>query len=93
MLVPTTPIWNAGPCTPLTVCLLVGGRHLPGLGFMNVLLSSQAVLDPPTRLYQRLIAGDVEEAVELAEAHVAGNSLPQFYDEVGITDAAPCDGG
>ena len=52
--------------TPLTVCLLVVGRHLPHLRFFDVLLGSQPALDPPTRIYQRLLAGDVEEAIELA---------------------------
>ena len=70
--------------TPLTVCLLVGGRHLPGLGFLNVLLSSQPVLEPPTRLYQRLIAGDVEEALEMAEELSVEGTAATFYDEVGI---------
>ena len=46
--------------TPLTVCLLVIGRHLPRLRFLDVLLGSQPALDTPTRIYQRLLAGDVE---------------------------------
>ena len=60
--------------TPLTVCLLVIGRHLPRLQFLDVLLGSQPALDTPTRIYQRLLADDVEEAIELAtEQSVDGN--------------------
>ncbi len=70
--------------TPLTVCLLVLGRHLPHLKFFDVLLGSQAALDPPTRLYQRLLAGDVEEAIELAAERVEADGADDFYHQVAI---------
>ncbi|MBL0421076.1 AI-2E family transporter [Ramlibacter sp. AW1] len=70
--------------TPLTVCLLVIGRHLPGLQFLDVLLGSQPVLDAPTRFYQRLIAGNVEELLEMAEERIESASVGDFYDEVAI---------
>ncbi len=70
--------------TPLTVCLAVLGRHIPALGWLDVLLGSSAVFDPPTRLYQRLLAGDVEEAIELAdEQGAAGSPLP-FYSNTAV---------
>jgi len=65
--------------TPLTVCLLVVGRHLPQLQFLDVLLGSQPALDLPTRLYQRLLAGDVEDAIELAAEQAEADSVPAFY--------------
>jgi predicted PurR-regulated permease PerM len=70
--------------TPLTVCLLVIGHHLPRLKFLNVLLGSQPALDAPTRIYQRLLAGDTEEAIELASEQVEASSLPAFYEQTGI---------
>ena len=70
--------------TPLTVCLLVVGRHLPQLRFFNVLLGSQPVLDPATRVYQRLLAGDPEEAIELSMDQVEKDGVSGFYDKVGI---------
>ena len=70
--------------TPLTVCLLVIGRHLPRLRFLDVLLGSQAALDTPTRIYQRLIAGDVEEASELASEQVVDGNVIGFYSETGL---------
>ena len=71
--------------TPLTVCLLVIGRHLPRLAFLDVLLGSQPALDTPTRVYQRLLAGDVEEAIELAHDQAGGNgSVAAFYNETGL---------
>ncbi|KQP13132.1 AI-2E family transporter [Pseudorhodoferax sp. Leaf267] len=70
--------------TPLTVCLLVIGRYLPRLQFLDVLLGSQPALDTPTRIYQRLLAGDVEEATELAHEQTAGGKVTAFYDQVGL---------
>lgn len=70
--------------TPLTVCLLVIGRHLPRLRFLDVLLGSAPALNTPTRIYQRLISGNVEEAIELAGAQVENNNLIGFYGETGL---------
>lgn len=73
-LIVAATFWTAlwGPVglimsTPLTVCLLVIGRYLPALQFLDVLLGSQPALDAPTRLYQRLLGGDADEAIELGE--------------------------
>jgi predicted PurR-regulated permease PerM len=64
-LITAAMFWTAlwGPVglilsTPLTVCLLVLGRNLPQLHFLDTLLGSTPVLDLPTRIYQRLIAND-----------------------------------
>ncbi len=70
--------------TPLTVCLMVIGRHLPRLRFLDVLLGSAPALDTPTRIYQRLIAGDVEEATELASEQVETGNVIGFYSETGL---------
>lgn len=53
--------------TPLTVCLLVIGKHVPQLSFLDILLGNEPVFKPATRVYQRLVAGDQEEAAELVE--------------------------
>jgi hypothetical protein len=70
--------------TPLTVCLVVMGRYVPRLAFIEVLLGSEPVLSPEERLYQRLLAGDIEEAIELAEAEVAAGSLQAFHDDIAL---------
>lgn len=82
-----TALW--GPvglilATPLSVCLAVLGRHLPQLAWLDVLLGNAPVFDPPTRLYQRLLAGDVEEAIELATEQVRAQSLAQFYSDTAV---------
>jgi predicted PurR-regulated permease PerM len=70
--------------TPLTVCLLVIGRHLPALQFLDVLLGSRPALDLPTRLYQRLLADDAEEAVELALDSARADGVSAFYSQAGV---------
>jgi hypothetical protein len=70
--------------TPLTVCLVVMGRHLPQFRFLDLLLGSDPVFDQPTRLYQRLLAGNVEEATELAEQQIATEGLATFYSRTAV---------
>jgi predicted PurR-regulated permease PerM len=70
--------------TPLTVCLVVIGRYVPQLAFLGVLLSKEPALQPEERLYQRLLAGNIEEAIDIAEEEVAETSLLDFYENVCI---------
>lgn len=70
--------------TPLTVCVVVIGRYVPQLEFLGVLLGSDPVLAPEEQLYQRLLAGNLEEAVEFAENYVDECSSRELYDNVGI---------
>jgi predicted PurR-regulated permease PerM/GAF domain-containing protein len=90
-LITAAMFWTAlwGPAglilsTPLTVCLLVFGRNLPQLQFLDTLLGSTPALDLPTRIYQRLIASDPDEAIELANESIEASSLTEFYNDVGI---------
>lgn len=71
--------------TPLTVCLVVLGRYVPQLAFLETMLGSEPVLAPDEQLYQRLVSGNAEEAIDLAEQYVDKNGSPQvFYDQVAI---------
>ncbi|HVR66297.1 MAG TPA: AI-2E family transporter [Verrucomicrobiae bacterium] len=81
--------WLWGPIglllsTPLTSSLVVLGRHVPGLQFLEVALSDQPALAPEEGLYQRLLAGDPVEAAMQAEAYLKLQPLSGFYDEVMI---------
>jgi AI-2E family transporter len=81
--------WLWGPIglllsTPLTVCLVVLGRHVPQLEFLDVILGNQPVLSPDETFYQRLLANDPEEATEQAEEFVKEGFLAEFFDEVAI---------
>lgn len=68
--------------TPLTVCLLVLGKHVPQLSFLNILLGNEPVFEVKMRVYQRLLAGDQEEAAELIEEALEKTSLTEVYDAV-----------
>jgi len=80
-----TALW--GPvglmlATPLTVCLVVMGRHIPRLSFLGVLLSDEEALTPAEDCYYRLLTvGDQDES-ELAEAYLKANSMTALYDAV-----------
>jgi hypothetical protein len=66
--------------TPLTVCLLVIGKHVPQLSFLDILLGNEPVFEPKRRVYQRLLAGDQEEAAELVDDEVENSPLVEVYD-------------
>lgn len=81
-----TSLW--GPvglllATPLTVCLVVLGRHVPQLGFLEVALGNRPALPPPARIYQRLLARDPTEAAEIADDHSSTAEPPAaVYDRL-----------
>ena len=74
--------------TPLTMCLVVLGRHVEHLKFLEVLLGDQPVLEPEESFYQRLLAGDADEAALQAEAFLKDAPLSVFYDEVAMKGLA-----
>jgi predicted PurR-regulated permease PerM len=81
--------WLWGPVglllsTPMTVCLVVLGRHVPRLQFLDILLGNEPVLTPPETFYQRLLANDPEEATEQAEEFAKDRPLGEFFDEVAM---------
>src|ERR1700733_5371796 len=82
-----TALW--GPiglvlATPLTVCLVVLGRHVERLAFLDVMFGDRPALSPPEIFYQRMLAGDPTEATEKAEEFLKERSLSSYYDEVAI---------
>ncbi|MGO9110973.1 MAG: AI-2E family transporter [Thermoguttaceae bacterium] len=66
--------------TPLTVCLLVIGKHVPQLSFLHILLGNEPVFEPKRRVYQRLLAGDQEEATELVDDDLESKPLVEVFD-------------
>ena len=70
--------------TPITVCLVVLGRHLRPLRIFDLLLSNQPAFDASTTLHQRLLAGDVEDAIELACERVRAESAAAFYVDTAL---------
>jgi predicted PurR-regulated permease PerM len=81
--------WLWGPIglmlsTPLTVCLVVVGRYVPQFGFLDVLLGNEPVLQPHEKLYQRLLAGDPNEATDNADEFLENDYLIDYYQQVGL---------
>ncbi len=77
--------WLWGPlglflATPLTVCLVVVGKHVPGLEFVGMLMSSTPALAPEFGYYQRLLAHDQGEAADLIEQHIKTEPPRSVYD-------------
>ncbi len=81
--------WLWGPiglilAMPLTLCLVVLGRHIDRLEFIDVLLGDRPALTPIESFYQRILAGDADEVLAQAEIMLKTRSLSSYYDEVAI---------
>jgi len=79
--------WIWGPVglilsTPLTLCLVVMGRHVKSLEFFDVLLGDRPALSEVNRFYQRALANDPDEALDQAEKMLADRPLVDYYDAV-----------
>jgi predicted PurR-regulated permease PerM len=77
--------WLWGPlgllmATPLTVCLVVLGKHVPGLEFVGTLMADTPALAPAYGYYQRLLARDQSEAADLIERHIKTELPRSVYD-------------
>jgi len=77
--------WLWGPlgllmATPLTVCIVVIGKHVPGLAFIGTLMADAAVLAPEHGYYQRLLARDQSEAADLIDRHIKAGPAESVFD-------------
>lgn len=70
--------------TPLTVCLVVMGRHVPRLSFLSIVLSDDEALTPAEDCYHRLLTPGDRDELELVESYLKANSLTALYDTVFI---------
>jgi predicted PurR-regulated permease PerM len=81
--------WLWGPIglilsMPLTLCLVVLGRHVERLEFLDVMLGDRPPLTSIESFYQRVLAGDADEAEDHAELLLKERSLSSYYDEVAL---------
>ena len=74
--------------TPLTVCLVVIGRHVESLAFLEVMLGDSPPLEPAETFYQRALESNAKELVAQARKTIRGSSLAQYYDQVAIPGLA-----
>ncbi|MGO9986471.1 MAG: AI-2E family transporter [Rhodomicrobium sp.] len=85
--------WLWGPvglvmAVPLTVCFVVLASHVERFEFLYILLTDAPALTPQQSFYQRILAGNADEAVHDAEQYLKANSLCQYYSEVAIPGLA-----
>jgi predicted PurR-regulated permease PerM len=79
--------WLWGPIglvlsAPLTVCLVVLGKYVPQLEFLDVLLGDAPALEPRLAFYQRLLARDQDEAADVVDEYAREHTPDQVYDEL-----------
>jgi len=79
--------WLWGPVglivsTPLTLCLVVAGRHIKALSLLDILLGDHQALTMPQRFYQRSLSGDSQEIIAAARAFLKRNSFATYCDVV-----------
>jgi hypothetical protein len=67
---------------PLTVCLLVLGKHVPALKFFDILLGDEPALTADVHFYQRLLAHDQDEALEIVRPRLQEMPLERVFDEI-----------
>jgi predicted PurR-regulated permease PerM len=81
--------WLWGPvglvlATPLTVCLVVMGRHIPKLAFLSIVLSDEDALTPAEDCYQRLLRVGEQDEMELVDQFLKTKPLVDLFDNVFI---------
>ena len=79
--------WLWGPIglivsTPLTLCLLVAGRHIKALSLLDILLGDTQALTLPQRFYQRALSADADEIIASARAFLKRNTFANYCDLV-----------
>jgi predicted PurR-regulated permease PerM len=68
--------------TPLTLCLLVLGRHIRALSFLDLLLGDAQGLTLPQKFYERALSGDADEILVAARNFLKRNSFAAYCDVV-----------
>ena len=81
--------WLWGPvglvlATPLTVCVVVLGRHVERLSFLDVLLGDAPPLTDVESFYQRMLSGDASEVFDHADTYLAEHSLLNYCDAIAM---------
>lgn len=70
--------------TPLTICLVVMGRHVKRLSVIDVMLGDRPALSPSQIFYQRMLGGATREAADQARDFLKERALATYYDEIAL---------
>ncbi len=68
--------------TPLTVCLIVIGRQVPRLRYLEVLFGERTGLPPSEHFYQRILASNTHDARALVDSSLKARPRAEVYDTV-----------
>ena len=68
--------------TPLTVCLVVAGRHVRALEPLSVLLGEAPDVSAAQRFYQRALSGETAAIVRDARPHLRRASFARYCDQI-----------
>lgn len=68
--------------TPITVCMVVMGRHIPQLSFLSVVLGEEQALTPAEDCYHRMLRTGEHDETELVDGFLKSKSLDELYDEM-----------
>jgi predicted PurR-regulated permease PerM len=68
--------------TPLTLCLVVAGRHTRALSPIAILLGETNRASDAQRLYQRALAGEAQQALDEARMLLRHQTLARYCDSV-----------
>jgi predicted PurR-regulated permease PerM len=79
--------WLWGPIglivsTPVTLCLLVAGRHIKALSLLDILLGDTQALTMPQTFYQRALSADSDEIIARAREFLKRNTFAAYCDLV-----------
>ncbi|MDX1950571.1 MAG: AI-2E family transporter, partial [Verrucomicrobiota bacterium] len=80
-----TWVWGAiglALAAPLTVCLVVFAKHIPGLSFLGMLMGDEPVMEGRMIYYQRLLAMDLAEAREIVRKYLKKSKPETIYDNI-----------
>jgi predicted PurR-regulated permease PerM/GAF domain-containing protein len=80
-----TCMWGAAGlmlATPITVCMVVMGRHIPQLSFLSVVLGEEQALTPAEDCYHRMLREGEHDETELVDGFLKSKSLDELYDEM-----------
>lgn len=77
--------WLWGPmglvmAIPLTVCVVVVGKHVRGLEYLATLMADTSALTPGQAFYQRLLVRDMNDAADLIDRHLAAEGARSLHD-------------
>lgn len=68
--------------TPLTLCLVVAGRHVRALETFSTLLGHATSMSAAERIYQRFLLGDTRAIVADARAYLRRSSFASYCDQI-----------